>query len=227
MSLKEGLLGAAKKQAAFAGQQIAAGLNRADELGGDLRDYLLAREDQPVLRKLGERMARFGGISVDEDAMSESELAHQAASEAAPPPTAAELDAAAAKKGLGDPDIAAQVYGRKSCPWTGRTITLFNDAKVDFDFIELDDSENGHFEGKLVAETTQSSVPFVYIRGEFVGGYNEVNEVVRLGELPYRILSAEDKKASDAVRQHVEIAPREVAHPEANNEADQPAQAPN
>jgi glutaredoxin len=227
MGLKEGLLGAAKKQAAMAGQQIAAGLNRVDELGGDLRDYLLTREDQPLLRKAGERLARFGGITVEEEGKSPSELAHEAAAEAAPPPTAAEISAAAERKGLGDPDIAAQVYGRNSCPWTGRTITLFNDAKVDFDFIELDDSENGHFEGKLVAETTQSSVPFVYIRGEFVGGYNEVNEIVRLGELPYRILSAEDKKASDAVRQHVEIAAREVAHPEANNEADQPSEAPN
>ena len=67
----------------------------------------------------------------------------------------------------------------------------------------------GIFDGKLVAETKQNTVPYVYLRGDFVGGFNETNEVVRLGELDYRTLSAEDKLASKAARAHVEIAPRE------------------
>lgn len=224
MGLKDELLGAAKRTAGAAGQQLAAGLNRADELGGDLRDYLLTREDKPVLHKLGLRLARLGGLSSsDFEGPSEAETQHASASNAAPPPTAAEVSAEAARKGLGDPEIAAQIYGRKSCPWTGRAITLFNEGKVDYDFIELDDSENGHFEGKLIAETKQATVPFIYLRGEFVGGFNEVNEVVRLGELAYRILSAEDKKASDAVRNHVEIAPRKAT----DVTSDTPADAPN
>ena len=100
---------------------------------------------------------------------------------------------------------------------------MLNEGKVDYDFIDMDDSENGHFEGKLVAETKQATVPFIFLRGEFVGGFNEVNEVVRLGELSYRILSAEDKKASDAVRKHVDIAPRKTeAAP-----TDTPVDAPN
>ena len=64
---------------------------------------------------------------------------------------------------------------------------MLNEGKVDYDFIDMGDSENGYFEGKLVAETKQSTVPFIFLRGEFVGGFNEVNEVVRLGELAYRI----------------------------------------
>lgn len=224
MGLKDELLEAAKRGAGAAGQQLAAGLNRADELGGDLRDYLLTREDKPALHKLGLRLARLGGLSQsDFDGPSEAENTHASEASVAPPPTAAQVSAEAARKGLGDPDIAAQIYGRKSCPWSGRAITLLNEGKVDYDFIDMDDSENGHFEGKLVAETKQSTVPFIFLRGEFVGGFNEVNEVVRLGELSYRILSAEDKKASDAVRNHVEIAPRKTeAAP-----ADTPADAPN
>jgi glutaredoxin len=224
MGLKDELLGAAKRTASVAGQQVAAGLNRADELGGDLRDYLLTRTDKPGLHKLGQRLAKFGGLSVsDLNGASEAEVAHEEAANAAPPPTAAALSEEAARKGLGDPDIAAQIYGRKSCPWSGRAITLLNEGKVDYDFIDMDDSENGHFEGKLVAETKQSTVPFIFLRGEFVGGFNEVNEVVRLGELAYRILSVEDKKASDAVRKHVEIAPRKA---EAADD-DTPTDAPN
>lgn len=210
MGLKDELLGAAKRTAGAAGQQLATSLNRADELGGDLRDYLLTRSDRPALHKLGLRMARLGGLSQsDFDGPSEAEVAHENAANAAPPPTAAQVDAEAEKKGLGDPDIAAQIYGRKSCPWTGRAITLLNEGKVDYDFVDLDFPENGHFDGKLVAETKQNTVPYVYLRGDFVGGFNETNEVVRLGELGYRILSAEDKLASKAVRNHVEIAPRE------------------
>ena len=169
-------------------------------------------------------MARLGGLSMsDFDGPSEAEVAHANAASAAPPPTAAQVTAEAEKKGLGDPDIGAQIYGRKSCPWTGRAITLLNEGKVDYDFVDLDFPENGHFEGKLVAETKQNTVPYVYLRGDFVGGFNETNEVVRLGELSYRILSAEDKLASKAVRAHVEIAPR----PPKETQGDTPDEAPN
>ena len=208
---RDNLLDSAKKAAALAGKQVAAGLNRADELGGDLRDYLLERKDSPRLRALGERLAKLGGVRLeDEDAevVRTREEAFVAAAAAAPPPTAAEIAESEGKKGLGDPEIAAQVYGRKSCAWTGRAITLLNEGKVDFDFIELDDSENGHFEGKLVADTKRDTVPYIYLRGEFVGGYNELNEVVRLGELSYRILGVADREAADVTRKKVEIAKR-------------------
>ncbi len=199
MGIKENLLGAAKKAAAQAGNTIASGLNRADDLGGDLRDYLLERKDSPVLRKIGERMAKLGGLSVDgEEALSPREEAMAAAAAAAPPPTAQQESDAAAAKGLGDPDIAAQIYGRDSCPWTGRAITLLNNAKVDFDYLQLDESENRHFENKLLLETKQDTVPYVFLRGEFVGGYNELNEIVRVGQLEERILTAEEKAAAKA-----------------------------
>ncbi|MBL4633694.1 MAG: glutaredoxin [Kofleriaceae bacterium] len=199
MGLKENLLGAAKSAAAQAGKGIATGLNRADELGGDLRDYLLEKKDSPTLRKIGERMAKLGGLSVDgDDGPSPHEEAMAAAAAVAPPPTAAENSATDAAKGLGDPEIAAQIYGRDSCPWTGRAITLLNNAKVDFDYLQLDESENRHFENKLISETKQDTVPYVFLRGEFVGGYNELNEIVRVGRLDYRILSVDDKKAADA-----------------------------
>jgi glutaredoxin len=209
MGFKEDLVAAARRGAGAASKQVMARLNRADELGGDLRDYLLSRTDQPILRRIGERMAKFGGVVIEDEAKeSEHEKRLREEAAVAPPPTAAAMAEAAAKKGLGDEDIAAQVYGRKSCPWTGRAITLLNEGKVDFDFVDMDDSENGHFEAKLVAETKQDTIPYVYLRGGFVGGYNELNEVVRLGQLEYRTLSAEDQKAADATRSKVNITPR-------------------
>jgi glutaredoxin len=225
MALKDKLLGAAKRTAGRASEQLFAGLNRADELGGDLRDYLLSRSDSPILRKVGERIARYGGVNLEGDGPSPHEQAIADAAAAAPPPTAEQESATEAKKGLGDPDIAAQIYGKESCAWTGRSITLLNTAQVDHEFIDLDDSDNRHLEGPLTADTKQTSVPYVYLRGEFVGGYNELNEVVRLGQLDYRILSAQDKVAADAVRKKVEIAPREHSGAPAPGELEEPPEA--
>ena len=70
---------------------------------------------------------------------------------------------------LGDPTVKAQIYGKRSCPWSGRAITLLERHKVDFDWIDLEEPEH---EAKLVPlanETKQNTVPFVYLRGQFVG----------------------------------------------------------
>ena len=188
----------AKHGASVVGKKVASGLNKVDELGGEFRDYLLERDDAPKLRSFGERLAKLGGVRLEEisgPSTYEQQLA--AAAAAAPPPTAAAV-ASAEKTGPGDADIAAQIYGKQSCPWTGRARTMLNEGKVDFDFIELDDSENAHWEGKLAAETKQSTVPYIFLRGEFVGGYNELNEVVRLGQLEYRTMPVADRAAVDA-----------------------------
>ncbi len=195
----------AKRGASIAGKQVLSGLNRVDELGGEVRDYLLEREDNPKLRAIGERLAKLGGVNLEDvsgPSAYEQEVA--AASAAAPPPTAAAV-ASAEKTGPGDSDIAAQIYGKESCPWTGRARTMLNEAKVDFDFIELDDSENTHWEGKLNAQTGQNTVPYVFLRGEFVGGFNELSEVVRLGQLDYRTMPVEDRAAADAARPHATV----------------------
>ncbi len=197
----------------FVSKRIVAGLNRVDELGGDFRDYLLEREDTPALRKLGVRLAKLGGVNLEETRLGsvyEQELAIAAA--AAPPPTAAEV-ASTERSGPGDSEIAAQIYGKESCPWTGRARTLLNDAKIDFDFVELDDSENGHWEGKLVSITEQTSVPYVFLRGEFVGGFNELSEVVRLGQLENRTTPLANRAEINAALPHavIQIAARESA----------------
>ncbi|MCP4446109.1 MAG: glutaredoxin [Myxococcales bacterium] len=200
----------AKRGATIVGGKVATGFNRADELGGDLRDYLLERDDSPKLRVLGERLAKLGGVMLEEvGGPSEYEQQVATAAAAAPPPTAAAV-ANAERTGPGDSEIAAQIYGKESCPWTGRTRTLLNESKVDFDFIELDDAEHAHWEGKLAAETSQTSVPCIFLRGEFVGGFNELSEIVRLGHLEYRTSSLSDQAVADASRPHaiIDIAPR-------------------
>jgi glutaredoxin 3 len=109
---------------------------------------------------------------------------------AAPTPVAVKKS----ERTLGNPDIKAQVYGKKSCPWSGRAISLFERHKVDFDFVDLEEPEHEALAPRLLHETNQSTVPYVYLRGQFIGGFNSLSEVERLGQLDYALMSAEERK---------------------------------
>jgi len=166
---------------------------RADELGGEARDFLLAHSDSPLIKRLSDRLARVRGKGdslFEEEAEAarrhEASLKASARADASPPPTAEALARAAQeqKSRFGNPEVAAQIYGRESCPFTGRALRLLMDHKVDYDFIDLDESENAPLEEPLAAHTGQRTVPQIFIRGTFVGGFNALDEIVRLGELP-------------------------------------------
>ena len=116
----------------------------------------------------------------------------------------AESEAAAKKKveePLGDPNQPAQVYGRDADPWTGRVKLLLRDRQVDFSYVDLDLDENLALAARLVRETKQVEGPYVYLRGELIGGYNAISELERLGQLDDRILPADQRqKAVGGVR---------------------------
>ncbi len=42
------------------------------------------------------------------------------------------------------------------------------------------------FEGRLIPETKQNTQPWMFLRGEFIGGFNALDEVYRLGQLESR-----------------------------------------
>ncbi|MFO0616818.1 MAG: glutaredoxin [Polyangiaceae bacterium] len=77
---------------------------------------------------------------------------------------------------LGDPALAAQVYGKRTCEWSGRAVQLLREGGVDARFINLDEPEHRHLEVKLVAATKQYTLPYVYLAGQFVGGYDALAE---------------------------------------------------
>lgn len=122
----------------------------------------------------------------------------------ADPAAAAGNDAApakAAEEPIGDPNQPAQVFGRDTDPWTGRVKLLLRDRQVDFSYVDLDLDENLALGARLVRETKQVEGPYVYLRGELVGGYNAISEIERLGQLDDRILPADQRqKAVGGVR---------------------------
>ena len=199
--------------------RVFAALNRADELGGEARDWIQdTLVHDPRYVAVRKRIAQLLGEAYESRAEGSAKAkakADQAAAVAAPV-------VAAVPKGerpLGDPSIKAQIYGRKSCAWTGRSITIFEKHKVDHDFIDLDEPEHENLSLRLINDTKQHTVPYVYLRGQFVGGYNALAEIERLGQLDVALMTPEEKAAAPAHLRNVVIVPRpntdEVAPAEA------------
>jgi glutaredoxin len=109
---------------------------------------------------------------------------------------------------LGDSNKPAQVFGRDSCPWTGRVRALLEREGASFEFIDLDAPEYAALDPWLVTETKQNTNPYVFLRGRFIGGFNALDEVVRLGQLAFEMQSAEER-ARHTGRIRIEIAPRD------------------
>ena len=207
-----------QKWTSRASAKLVAMLNRADELGGELRDYLQGRRAQmasdPRYLSARKAMARWLGHREDP-----SRPAPRPAAQAA---VAVVHDTSMVQdrsRGFGDPAIKAQIYGKRSCPWTGRAISLLERHKVDFDFVDLEEPEHEAKLAPLTLETRQNTVPYVYLRGKFVGGFNALSEIERLGQLEVALMSRDELAAAPAHVRAVEIVPRpntdEVAPAEA------------
>lgn len=108
---------------------------------------------------------------------------------------------------LGDPDKPAQVFGTLSCPWTGRAIALLEREAAPFEFVDLQAPENATLGAWLVTETKQNTNPYVFLRGRFVGGFNALDEIVRLGQLSPMMLSGAER-AQQSSRIRIEVATR-------------------
>jgi glutaredoxin len=198
-----------KKWTKQATEKLFGVLNRADELGGEVRDYVqekVAKDPRYVSAR--KRIAKLFG----RDYESRDEAQHKAQVRAEKVAAAASTTAGAGPKktdgALGDPTVKAQIYGKRSCPWSGRAITLLERHKVDFDFIDLDEPEHEQKITRLVLETKQNTVPYIYLRGYFIGGFNALSEIERLGQLEVAMMSADERANAPAHLRSVEIVPR-------------------
>ncbi|HEY4182540.1 MAG TPA: glutaredoxin [Kofleriaceae bacterium] len=197
---------AAKKLTTQATEKLFSALNRADELGGELRDFLqerVATDPRYVAarKKLAGLMGKQFVSKAETDAKAQAHKQKVAQAAAVGTTKVTTI-------GFGDPAIKAQLFGKKSCPWSGRAITLLERHKVDFDFVDLEEPENEAKAMPLALETKQNTVPYVYLRGVFIGGFNALSEVERLGQLEVALMSAEEKANAPAHMKAVEIVAR-------------------
>jgi glutaredoxin 3 len=191
-----------------AAEKLMAALNRADEIGGELRDFIQDKMNtDPRYIRARKAWAKLVGqefTSAEEQAAKAKAAEKKRASVAAPTPAA---KPAGALVGFGDPNVKAQVFGKQSCPWSGRARTVLEREKVDFDWVDLEEPENEAKLVPLVNETKQHTVPFVYLRGQFIGGFNALAEIQRLGQLEYALMSKEEREKVPA-HARFEIVPR-------------------
>jgi glutaredoxin len=191
-----------------AADKLMAALNRADELGGELRDFIQDRmATDPRYIRARKAWAKLRGkdfVSQDETVARARAAEAKRAAVAAPTPTA---KPSPVQVGFGDANIKAQVFGKQSDPWSGRARTVLEREKVDFDWVDLEEPEHEAKLVPLVNETKQHTVPFVYLRGQFIGGFNALAEIHRLGQLEYALMTKDER---DKVPPHArfEIVPR-------------------
>ena len=191
-------------------ERVLAALNRADEIGGEVRDFIQDKMvTDPRYIKARKAVAKlFGREYVSREEAATQAAAAEAARKAAAAPSPAPKAKREASAGFGNPELKAQIYGKKSCPWTGRAITLLERHKLDYDYIDLEEPEH---ESKLVPlsnETKQHTVPFIYLRGQFIGGYNALAEIERLGQLEFALMSKEERANAPEHVRKIEIVPR-------------------
>jgi glutaredoxin len=84
---------------------------------------------------------------------------------------------------LGDVKLPAQVYGRRTDDKSGFAVRTLRDRGVDARFINLDDPEQLTTEKRLVRDTKQYEMPWVFVKGEFVGNYDALERMAREGKL--------------------------------------------
>lgn len=167
-----------------------------------------------LLDKLGtaalnvlDRAARYAEEREKKAATSSTEAT--AKPEPAPAPKPVTPRAPAAEE-IADKTIPVQVFGRMTCPWTQRALRLLTDRGIEHVYTELADPDGFRLAPRLLAATRQRTVPYVYLRGNFVGGYDGLDEIDRLGQLDEMVKSDEERAASaNKNRIRVQIAPRE------------------
>jgi glutaredoxin 3 len=163
-------------------------LSRADELGGQLRD-------QVSDKLLSLRAARQAARDAEVQPRTSAAPFKPAAPRKAPP------------SGLGDPARAVQIFGRASCPWSGRALALIKRAGIEYAYFDLDGYGSDTVLRELKLETKQDTVPYVYVRGRFIGGYNALDELDRLGHLEYLALP-ENERLQHPMHGRIEVIPR-------------------
>lgn len=197
-----------KSAAKTATEKVLEALNRADEIGGEVRDYIQDKVlVDPRYVAARKRLAALMGKTYHSRTEATAKAVKaEAARAAVAAPTVTPLKKS--ERPLGDPELKAQIYGKKSCPWTGRAITLLEKHKVDYDYVNLEEPEYETLHPRLATETKQTTVPYVYLRGQFIGGFNSLSEVERLGQLEVALMTPEERKAAPAHLRMIEIVAR-------------------
>jgi glutaredoxin len=99
------------------------------------------------------------------------------------PPKLSNAAPPAAEKPLGDPGLPVQIFGKRTCDETARTVMFLRERSIVARMIDLEDPDNLVLERRLVRETKRYQTPWIFVRGKYVGGLEEVAARAKSGEL--------------------------------------------
>lgn len=68
------------------------------------------------------------------------------------------------------------VYSKSNCPYCVKAVEALQRAARPFEVHSLDDARE--LRDELVQATGQKTVPFIFHRGQFIGGYSELLKVL-------------------------------------------------
>ncbi|EFC46544.1 predicted protein [Naegleria gruberi] len=76
------------------------------------------------------------------------------------------------------------IFSKTYCPYCTNAKKLFAELGVDYKAIELDTMKEGtEYQNTLKEMTNQSTVPSVWVNGEFIGGFSDTSKLHQQGKL--------------------------------------------
>jgi glutaredoxin 3 len=76
--------------------------------------------------------------------------------------------------------FTAIVYTKTNCPYCFKATNLLDKMKIRYQEVSLNEDKELH--EKLINQTTQTTVPYIYINNEFIGGYTDLLALKKQGK---------------------------------------------
>ena len=77
------------------------------------------------------------------------------------------------------------LYSADWCPFCNRAKKLLTDRNIDFEEINVDEKPGAREE--ITKKTGHKTIPQIFIRDEFIGGYTELSALNESGELDKKL----------------------------------------
>ena len=178
----------------IATEKLMAALNRADEIGGEVRDFI---QDKMATDPRYIKARKAGRSSSGQDFESKDEVAAKAKAAEAKRAAVAALTPAAK---VADPGrVRRSVDQGAGVRQAERSVErpCADDPRAREGRLRLGRRRGAGARGEArpARQRDQAAhVPFIYLRGQFIGGFNALAEIERLGQLEYALMSAEERE---------------------------------
>lgn len=80
-----------------------------------------------------------------------------------------------------DKDLKVLIYSKHECSYCIKAQELLREKFINYEVIEL--SNNRDLQIKLAEKTGQTTVPYIYINEQFIGGYEDLRKLSEAGKL--------------------------------------------